>query len=163
MDEPRPVRLTSPDNAWAAGAMVISAGIPFLSVAELYQPVALEAWSHVLADVWQWVLLVAALLALSTLVLMKAADGHGNRMQAVQRVEAVATGIVSLCYLLLWAALAKEYGFGANPLTQLLVGGLGVTAAIRVGQIVWGLARYRRALKIGRTTNVEAIAQAKGT
>lgn len=136
MDEPKPVRITSPDNAWAAGAMTISAGIPILSVAELYQPVALEAWSHVLADVWQWVLLIASLLALSTLPLMKVADGHGNRMRAVQRVEALATGIVAVCYLLLWDALVHEYGFGANPLTQLLVGGLGVTAAIRVGQII---------------------------
>lgn len=163
MDEPKPVRLTSPDNAWAAGAMVISAGIPALSVAELYQPVALEALNPILADVWQWVLFVAALIALSTLVLMKVADGHGNRMRAVQRVEAAATGVVAICFLLLWGALVREYGFGANPLTQLLVGGLGVTATIRVGQIIWGLARYRRALRVGRTTNVEAIAQAKET
>lgn len=163
MDEPKPVRLTSPDNAWAAGAMVISAGIPVLSVAEVYQPVALEAWSLVLADVWQWVLLAAAVLALTTLPLMKRAEGHGRRMAAVQRVEALSTGIVAVCYLLLWGALVHEYGFGANPLTQLLVGGLGVTATIRVVQIIWGLARYRRALRVGRTTNVEAIAQAKET
>lgn len=163
MDEPKPLRLTSPDNAWAAGAMVISAGIPVLSVAELYQPVALEAWSPVLADVWQWVLLVASLLALSTLALMKLAEGHGNRMAAVQRVEAAATVVVSVCYLLLWDALVHEYGFGSNPLTQLLVGGLGVTAAIRAGQIIWGLVRFRKALRVGRTTNVEAIAQAKET
>lgn len=163
MDEPKPVRLTSPDNAWAAGAMVISAGIPVLSVVEVYQPVALEAWSTLLADVWQWVLLVAAGIAITTLPLMKSADGHGSRMRAVQRVEAAATGIVALCYLLLWGALVHEYGFGANPLTQLMVGGLGLTAAIRVGQIIWGLVRYRRALRDGRTTNVEAIAQSKET
>lgn len=163
MDEPKAVRLTSPDNAWAAGAMLISLGIPVLSVVELYQPVALEAWGTLLADVWQWVLLVAAGIALSTLPLMKRAEGHGSRMRAVQRVEALATAVVSLAYLLLWAALVHEYGFGANPLTQLLVCGLGITAAVRVAQIVWGLARYRRALRSGRTTHVEAIAQSKET
>lgn len=163
MDEPKPVRLTSPDNAWAAGAMVISTGIPVLSVAEIYQPLALEAWSTVLADAWQWVLLLAAIVALATLPLMKRAEGHGHRMRAVQRIEAVVTGVVSLCYMLLWAALVHEYGFGANPLTQLMVGGLGVTAAVRVAQIVRGLARYRRALRAGRTTHVEAIAQSKET
>ncbi|WP_295821532.1 hypothetical protein [uncultured Microbacterium sp.] len=163
MDEPKPVRLTSPDNAWAAGAMLISTGIPILSVAEVYQPVALEAWSHLLADVWQWVLLVAAVVAFSTLPLMKRAEGHGNRMRAVQRVEAVATAVVSLCYLLLWGALVHEYGFGSNPLTQLMVAGLGITAGVRVVQIVRGLGRYRRALRAGRTTHVEAIAQSKET
>lgn len=143
--------------------MLISLGIPVLSVAEVYQPIALEAWSTLIADVWQWVLLVVAGVALSTLPLMKRAEGHGHRMRAVQRVEAFATGGVSACYLLLWGALVHEYGFGANPLTQLLVAGLGITAAVRVVQIVRGLGRYRRALRSGRTTHVEAIAQSKET
>lgn len=163
MIEHKPVRLASPDNAWAVGAMAISFLIPVMSVAEIYQPIALEAWSVTVADIWQWVLFLAAALALTMTFLMKPALGHGRRMQAVQRVEALATAVVALCYLLLWGALVHEYGFGANPLTQLLVGGLGITATGRVVQILWGLVKYRRALAAGHTTQVEAIAQPKET
>ncbi|QLD10880.1 hypothetical protein [Microbacterium oleivorans] len=163
MTESKPVRLTSPANAWALGAQLIALLIPVLSVVEIYQPIALEAISIPLADTWQWLLFVGASISLLASLLMRGALGSGNRMRAVLRLEGVATAIVSLCFGLLWAALVREYGFGANPLTQLLVGGLGLVALGRVGQILWDLWRYRRALNAGQTARVEAIAQPKGT
>ncbi|MGA6128843.1 MULTISPECIES: hypothetical protein [unclassified Microbacterium] len=163
MSDTKPVRWSSTTNAWATGAQIISLLIPVLSVVEIYQPVALEAIGIVVADAWQWVLLVAATISLAASLVMQFALGDGSRMRAVVRVEAVATGLVALCFLFLWHALVDEYGFAANPLTQLLVGGLGLAAAGRVGQIVWDLWKYRRALRFGRTTSVEAIAQPKDT
>lgn len=52
MTEPKPVRVTSPTNAWALAAQLIAFLVPVLSVAEIYQPVALEAISVPLADAW---------------------------------------------------------------------------------------------------------------
>lgn len=159
----KPVRLTSPTNAWAIAAQVISLSIPVLSVVEIYQPVALEAISIPIADMWQWSLLVTAVISLAASLVMQFAIGDGARMRAVLHVEAIATGIVSLCFFALWAALVREYGLAANPLTQLLVGGLGLAALGRVGQILWELWKYRRALRAGVTASVEAIAQTKDT
>lgn len=163
MTESKPVRWSSPANAWATGAQLIAFLIPVLSVLEVYQPVALEAVSVPLADAWQWLLFVTAGISLAASLAMQLVLGSGNRMRAVVRLEGVATAIVSLCFAALWAALVREYGFGANPLTQLLVSGLGLAAAGRVGQILWELRKYRRALRAGQTAHVEAIAQPKET
>lgn len=163
MTDRKPVRISSPDNAWAIGAMTISFLIPAASVLEIYQPLALEAWSVVIATTWQWVLLFAAVIALATTPFMRLAEGHGRRMQNVLRVEGLATAVVSICLIALWVALIVQYGFGANPLTQILVGGLGITAAFRVGQIVWGLVKTWRGIRAGHIARVEAIAQPKET
>lgn len=159
--KPKPVRLSSTTNAWATGAQLISVMIPVLSVIEVYQPIALEAVSVLLADLWQWLLFIMATIAITASFGMQFAIGDGARMRAVLRVEAVATGTVAICFGALWAALVREYGFAANPLTQLLVGGLGLAAAARVGQIIWDLRKYRRALRTGHIAHVEAIAQPK--
>lgn len=163
MTERKALRWSSPSNAWAVGAQLISFCIPVLSVVEIYQPVALEAIAVPLADAWQWVLFINAAIALSAVALMHFAIGNGSRMQAVIRVEGIATAVVAACYMLLWVALVREYGFGANPLTQVLVAGLGLTATGRVAQIAWESWRYRRALKSGHTAHTEAIAQPKET
>jgi hypothetical protein len=163
MTETKPVRWSSPANAWAIGAQLIAFLIPVLSVLELYQPVALEAVSIPLADAWQWMLFLTAGISLGASLLMQVVLGAGSRMRAVLRLEGVATAIVSLCMGALWGALVHEYGIGANPLTQLLVGGLGLAAAGRVGQILWELRKYRRALRAGQVATVEAIAQPKET
>ncbi len=163
MTEPKPVRWSSPTNAWATSAQIISLAIPVLSVAEIYQPIALEAISRPLADVWQWSLLVTAALSLTASIVMQFAIGDGARMRAVVRLEGIATSVVALCLGALWGALVREYGFAANPLTQLLVGGLGLAAMARVVQICWDLRKYRRALRTGHVAQVEAIAQPKET
>lgn len=162
--DPKPVRWSSTANAWAIAAQVIAFLIPVLSIAEIYQPTALEAISVVVADVWQWLLLVTAIISLAaSLGMTPFAVGNGTRMRGVLRIEAIGTGTIAICLGILWAALVREYGFAANPLTQLLVGGLGLAAAGRVGQIVWDLRKYRRALKAGHIATVEAIAQPKET
>lgn len=163
MSQPKAVRWSSPANAWAVGALLLSLAIPVLAVAEGYQPTALEEISKLLADTWQWVLLFAALIALLATLIMQFAIGDGARMQAVVAVEAIATVIVAGCDFLLWWALVKEYGWGTAPLTQLLVGGLGVTALGRVGQILWETYKYRRALRRGAIVHTEALAQPKDT
>lgn len=163
MTEPKPVRVTSPTNAWALAAQLIAFLIPVLSVAEIYQPVALEAISVPLADAWQWLLFVMAGLSLSASLLMLRDLGGGNRIRATLRLEGATTAIVAICFGVLWAALVREYGFGANPLTQLLVGGLGLAALARVAQIIYELWKIRRALRSGQTAHVEAIAQPKET
>lgn len=163
MDDRKPLEWTSPKNAWAVGAQLISLGIPALSVAEAYQPVAIEAISVPLANAWQWVLFLTAAIALAATMLMQLAAGHGRRMQTTLRVEGLATFVVALCYGLLYVALVLEYGWGNAPLTQLLVIGLGVTATGRVGQILWELHGYRKALAAGHTTRTEAIAQSRET
>jgi len=161
MGTTKPVRWTSPANAWAVGAQLIAFMIPVLAVAEAYQPIALEAISVPLADMWQWLLFVAAGVALAASVTMQLVTDRAALMQALVRLEGVATLILAVCMLGLWAALAKEYGFGANPLTQLLVFGLGVAAVARVAQIIVELWKYRRALRVGETATVEALAQPK--
>lgn len=163
MTESKPVRVTSPTNAWALAAQLIALLIPVLSVAEIYQPVALEAISIPLADAWQWLLLGTAALSLAASLLMLRDLGGGERIRATLRLEGVTTAIVSLCFIVLWAALVREYGFGANPLTQLLVGGLGIAALARVAQIIYELGKIRSALRSGHTAHVEAIAQPKET
>jgi len=163
MTDRKPLRWSSPGNAWAIGALALSFAIPVLSVTEVYQPVALEAISVILADAWQWVLLVTVMIALASALSMPLALDNGSRMQALVMVEGVATIIVSACYVLLWISLVRQYGFAANPLTQVLVLGLGLTALGRVGQITWQSWRYRRALRSGYTTHTEAIAQPKET
>lgn len=163
MMEPQPVRFTSPTNAWALAAQLIAFLIPVLAVLEIYQPVALEAISVPIADAWQWLLFCTAGIALAASLTMPRVAGSGNRMRAVARLEGVATAVVAFCLAALWGALVREYGIGANPLTQLLVGGLGLAAAGRVAQILWELRKYRRALRAGQTAHVEAIVQPKET
>jgi hypothetical protein len=163
MSEPRPVRWVSPANAWAIGAQVIAFLVPVLVVTGVYDPLAMTELNQPLAEVWQWVMLVAAVLASSSTLLMHLALGDGSRMRSVVTVEAISTTVVASSFALLFGALVWKYGFLANPLTQLLVAGLAVTALGRVGQIVWELRKYRRALAAGRITRVEALAQAKET
>lgn len=158
----KPVRWTSPANAWATGAQLIAFVIPVLAVFEVYQPAALEAISVLVADIWQWVLFFAAGIAVATSVTTQLITGRGGAlMQALLRLEAAATLLLAVCMGALWGALVHEYGFAANPLTQLLVGGLGLAAAARVMQIIVELWRYRRALREGNTATVEALAQSK--
>lgn len=102
-------------------------------------------------------------LSLSASLLMLRDLGGGNRIRATLRLEGATTAIVAVCFGVLWAALVREYGFGANPLTQILVGGLGLAALARVAQIIYELWKIRRALRSGQTAHVEAIAQPKGT
>ena len=163
MNEAKPVRWSSPANAWATGAQTIALVIPILSVTELYQPIALEAIGRLVADIWQWLLLAAAVASVTASVIMQFALGDGSRMRAVVRIEQIATSVVGACLGLLWVALVQEYGFAANPLTQLLVGGLGLAAVARVAQIEWDLWKYRRALEGGQVAHVEALAQPKET
>ncbi|WP_439593879.1 hypothetical protein [Microbacterium sp.] len=163
MGERKALRWATPANAWAVGLQLISLSIPVLSVFESYQPIALEEIARPLADAWQWVLLITAAIALAATLTMQLALGDGRRMQTTLRVEGLATFIVAICYLLLWVALMIEYGFGTAPLTQLLVAGLGFTAAGRVAQILWELWQYRRALIVGHVATTEAIAQHKET
>ncbi|WP_438354103.1 hypothetical protein [Microbacterium sp. CJ88] len=163
MNDAQPLRWSSPANAWAVGAQLLSITIPIMAVAEGYQPVALEAIAAPLADIWQWVLLVFAVIALVASLTMQLALGDGSRMQAVVRVEAFATAIVSACYFTLLAALVHEYGWGQAPLTQLLIGGLGFIALLRVGQIIWESWRYRRARRTGSVVTSEALAKPKDT
>ncbi len=162
-NDARAVRWSSPTNAWAMSALMISFAIPVVSILEIYQPLALEAISVLVADIWQWLLLIAAGISLAASLIMSTALGDGARMRAVVRVEEVATSVVAACLGLLWAALVAEYGFSANPLTQLLVGGLGLAAVARVAQIEWDVWKYRRALKTGAIAHVEAAARPKGT
>lgn len=163
MTETKVLRWTSSGNAWALGAQSISLLIPVLTVVGVYDPIALAAIGAWVAETWQWVLLVTAAVSISATLVMHLVAGDGTQMQAVARVEGIATAIVAVCYFALWAALVREYGFAANPLTQLLVGGLGLAALARVAQILWDSWRYRRALRRGLTARVEAIAQPKGT
>lgn len=162
MDASKPVRFTSPANAWATGAQLLAFVVPVLSVAEVYQPVALEAVSPILADVWQWLLLVVAVVAIAASVGVQVITARGGALiVAMSRLEAVATLLMALCFGGLWAALVREYGFGANPLTQAMVGVLALAALARVVQIVWELWKYHRALRAGKTATVEALAQPK--
>lgn len=163
MTESKPVRWASPANAWATGAQVISLGIPVMTVLGIYEPIALEKINAPAAAIWQWLLLIAAGISLAASLVMSFALGDGTRMRAVVRVEEVATSVVAACLGLLWLALVQEYGFAANPLTQLLVGGLGLAAAGRVAQIEWDVWKYQRALKTGDIAHVEAIAHPRET
>lgn len=162
MDVSKPVRITSPANAWAIGMQMLAFVVPFLSVTEGYQPVALEAVSPILADVWQWLLLVVAIIAIAASVGVQIIGAErGALMVAVMRLEAVATALMGLCLAALWAALVREYGYGANPLTQAVVGLLSLAALGRVAQIVWEITRYNRAARAGQKATVEALAQPK--
>lgn len=163
MTESEPVRWSSPANAWATVAQTIALFIPLLSVLEVYQPVALEAISVAVADIWQWLILITAVASIAASIAMRFAIGNGTRMRAVARFEQIATAGLSGCLGLLWWALVHEYGFAANPLTQLLVGGLAIAALARVAQIEWDLWKYRRALRGGQIAHVEALAQPKET
>lgn len=158
----KPVSVTSPGNAWAIAMQVFAFVVPFLSVTERYQPAALEAISVPLADLWQWVLLVSAVIAfLSSLSAQVFGKSKGALLASLVRVEGIATLVMAACFAALWAALSHEYGYGSNPLTQAAIGMLSIGALIRVGQIVWDLAKYRRALRGGQTAVVEALAQPK--
>jgi hypothetical protein len=162
MEASKPVRVTSPANAWATGAQLLAFVVPALSVAEVYQPVALEAVSPILADVWQWILLVVAVIAIASSVGAQVITARGGELiTALLRLEAVATLLMALCFGSLWGALVREYGFGSNPLTQAMVGVLALAALGRVAQIVWELWKYHRALRAGKTATVEALAQPK--
>ena len=163
MGEHKPVRLTSPTNAWALGAQAISFLIPLLAVVGVYDPAALGEISPVLSDVWQWVLLLFAVIAATATLLLEYTLGNGRRMESVLSIEMVSTAIVSLCYLILFGALVDQYGFLANPLTQLIIGGLGLTALGRVAQILWDRWKYHRARSARpiHIARVEAIANPK--
>lgn len=154
----KPLRVTSPTNAWAIGALVMSFIVPVLAVTENYDPAALTSVHELLAIVWQWALLVTSAVALAATLTMQAAVGDVDRMKSILRVEAIPTAVVAVCYLLLGWSLIREYDWGTAPLTQELVLGLGATAAARVLQILWDLWRMRRASARGQTTNVEALA-----
>ncbi|WP_292729582.1 hypothetical protein [Microbacterium sp. UBA837] len=163
MGEHKAIRLTSPTNAWALGAQAISFLIPLLAVTGVYDPAALGEISPVLSEVWQWVLLVFAAVAATATLLLEYTLGDGRRMESVLSIEMVATAVVALCYLILFGALVDQYGFLSNPLTQLIIGGLGLTAAGRVGQILWERWKYHRAKKSRpvHIARVEAIASPK--
>lgn len=162
MDASKPVRFTSPANAWATGAQMLAFVVPVLSVFEVYQPVALEEFSPILADVWQWLLLVVAVVAIAASVGVQVITARGGALiVAMSRLEAVATLLMAFCFASLWAALAHKYGIGANPLTQAMVGVLALAALARVAQIAWELHKYHRALRQGQTATVEALAQPK--
>lgn len=162
MDASKPVRFTSPANAWATGAQLLAFVVPFLSVTEGYQPVALEAISPILADVWQWLLLVVAVVAIAASVGVQVVTARGGALiVAMSRLEAVATLLMALCFGGLWAALIREYGWGNSPLTQAMVGVIAFSALARVLQIAWELWKYHRALRTGQTATVEALAQPK--
>lgn len=162
MDASKPVRFTSPANAWAIGAQLLAFVVPVLSVTEGYQPVALEAVSPILADVWQWLLLVVAVIAIAASIGVQVYTSRGGALiVAMSRLEAVATLLMAFCFGSLWWALVREYGWGANPLTQAMVGVLALAALARVAQIAWELWKYHRALRAGNTVPVEALAQPK--
>lgn len=162
MDASKPVRFTSPANAWATGAQLLAFVVPFLSVTEGYQPVALEAISPILADVWQWLLLVVAVVAMAASVGVQVVTARGGALiVAMSRLEAVATLLMALCFGGLWAALIREYGWGNSPLTQAMAGVIAFSALARVLQIAWELWKYHRALRTGQTATVEALAQPK--
>lgn len=158
----KPVSVTSPGNAWAIAMQALAFIVPFLSVTERYQPVALEAVSVPIADIWQWVLLVSAVIAVvASLAAQVFGKSKGALLAALVRVEGIATLVMSVCFAALWAALVREYGYGSNPLMQAMIGILSLAALARVGQIVWDLVKYRRALRGGQTAVVEALAQPK--
>lgn len=158
----KPVSFTSPGNAWAIGMQSLGFVVPFLSVTERYQPTALERVSVPLADAWQWVLLVAAIVAIvSSLAAQIPRTRSGALLAALMRVESVSTSIMAVCLGGLWAALVNAYGYGEAPLTQAAVGILSLAALARVAQITWDLWKYRRALRGGQTATVEALAQPK--
>lgn len=158
----KPVSVTSPGNAWAIAMQVFAFVVPFLSVTERYQPVALESVSPLLADLWQWVLLVSAVIAfLASLAAQMFGKSKGALLASLVRVEGVVTFVMSVCFAALWVALSREYGYGSNPLTQAAIAMLSLGALGRVGQIVWDLVKYRRALRGGQTAVVEALAQPK--
>lgn len=159
----RPVRWASPTNAWALGCQLTALIIPILVVTEVYQPVALDELDQGLSQLWQWVLLVSTGCAIAATLTMRAATGNRDRMRAVIRLEAVATGIMAACLILLVASLVWKYGFLVNPLTQTIVGALGITALARVVQIMLELRKDRRAQAAGRVIHTEAIADPKET
>ena len=161
MTERKVLRWSSPANAWALGAQALSLLIAVNSILGIYDPVALREIAVGLAEVWQWTLFLASVAATGASLLMQFALGDGNRMQAVIRVEAWGTVLVAAGHLLLWGSLVGLYGFATHPLTQLMVGVLGVAALGRVAQIIWESQQYRRALAKGDTAHVEAIAQPK--
>lgn len=157
----KPIRWVSPTNAWAIGAQLISLVIPILVVTEVYQPTGLDELNATLSQIWQWVLLAGSSIAVTSTFVVLFAVGDGHKMRAVIRVELAATITVSACYMLLWYSLAVKYGIGSNPLTETLVGGMGLSALARVIQILYELGRYRRAVAAGRIAHVEALAQSK--
>lgn len=160
MDE-KPVRYTSPTNAWAIGCQILTQSIPLLVVAEIYQPVALDELSPLLSQIWQWLLLVSTGCAIAATLAMNFAIGDRGRMTAVLRLEAVATAILGACMLLLFASLIWKYGWLVNPLTQTIVGGIGFIGMSRVVQILLQLRKDRRAQAVGRVVQTEAIADPK--
>lgn len=160
MEASKPVRFTSPANAWAIGSQVLAFVVPVLSVTEGYQPVALEHVSPILADVWQWLLLIVAMIATAASIGVQVYSARGGAfIVALLRVEAAATMLIAVCFAMLWGALIREHGYGSNPLTQAMVGVLALAAFGRVVQIAWQLWKYKRALRAGNTATVEALAQ----
>ena len=138
----RALRVTSPNNAWALSIQIISVIIPLLAVLDIYEPAAISEWGLAFADVWQVILLASSTVAfISASLLLKSAYEDGNRLRAVLRLECFNTFIMAVCYLVLFSALVAVYGFLANPLTQVLIGGLGLGGVARVLQILWGLSK----------------------